>query len=378
MFCQVFKLDKYFNQTQVYFNFFDGLFLLEEESKQQILEKLRIPSSSYRTQRLKEKTSKYNINILLKYFKYNEIKSGQITEYEVLFSRIYYCCYFKQKDRLIEQLQCLNSKIVENNILKPLLILFRVFIYTNLENRDSLTKKLVENDIEYLKLFYNKKYFKDDFEYLYLVILYYFDILDVKALKYIDNLSISYPKLSWLYYFYKASKAYLKEDDATALINYEYVLNEFKITNNLERYLLTATNVAYLYNILGQYHLSYNITSQVIEYVFSEINAQNRIENMLLHYLFSNLMLGRYEEIINFVDIVIFDYRYLNDLSAIICVIAADKIGKIDRFDQLLNMTFEDKNFEIIKHYLKSKDKTVLAKLVNYPYIDIMIKNSIL
>ena len=58
MFCQVINLKKYFTETQVYFNFFDGLFLLENENKQQIFDKLQIPSSTYRTQRLKEKKRK--------------------------------------------------------------------------------------------------------------------------------------------------------------------------------------------------------------------------------------------------------------------------------------------------------------------------------
>lgn len=378
MFCQIFNLDKYLNQTQIYFNFFDGLFSLEEENKQDIFDKLNIPSSSYRTQRLKENTSKYIVNILLEYFGYNDVTSEKITEYEILLSRIYYCCYFKQKDRLLEQLNLLNIKIEKHNILKPLLILFRVLIYINLEYRDSRTKEIVEKDINYLKLFYNKKYFKDDLEYLYLVILYYFNTVDVKMFKYIDNLSISYPRLSWMYYFSKASKAYLDRDNTTALINYEYVLNEFKLTNNLERYFMAVNNVAYLYNILGQYHLSYNMTSQVIEYVFSEIKSIDRIQNILLHYLFANLMLGRYDEIVNFIDIIIFDYRYLNDLSAVICVVAADKVGKLEHIQELFDMTFEDVNFKIITKYIKSRDKKLLNELVIYPYLRIMLENSIL
>ena len=128
MFCQVINLKKYFNETKVYFNFFDGLFLLEKETKQQIFDQLQIPSSSYRTQRLKEKTNKYYINRLLEYFKYNDIENETIIEYEILLSRIYYCCYYKQKDKLTELLEVLNIKIDKHNIIKPLLILFRVLI----------------------------------------------------------------------------------------------------------------------------------------------------------------------------------------------------------------------------------------------------------
>lgn len=377
MICQAFNLEKYFNETKVYFNFFDGLFLLEKENKQQKFDKLQIPSSSYRTQRLKDKTNKYYINILLEYFKYNDIENENIIEYEILLSRIYYCCYYKQKDKLIELSEVLNIKIDKHNIIKPLLILFRVLINTNLEYGEDYLNEICGSDLNYLKLFHNKNYFKDELEYLYLIILYYFDHLDEKDFKYIDNLSISYPKLSWLYYFSKASKAYLNHNNVTALVNYEYVLNEFKLTNNLQRYLISATNASYLYNILGQYHLSYNITSQVIEYVFSEINDERRIQSLLVHYLFSNLMLARYNEIINFIDIVIFDLSYLNEIAAIICVVAAFKLGKLKHVDKILNLEFNGINFEIVKEYIKCKDYKLLDKLKEYPYIKIMKENSI-
>ena len=377
MHCQIFKLDKYFTQTQIYFNLFDGLFLLEKENKQQILDKLNIPSSSYRTQRLKEKTNKYNINILLNYFEYIDIEFKSITEYEILISRIYYCCYYKQMDRLLELLNLVNIKLEEHNILRPLLILFRVLIYSNLEYDILYLNEIIKKDIEYLKLFYNKKYFKDELEYLYLIVLFHFDAMDEKDFKYIECLSISYPRLAWLYYFSKASKAYLIRDNITALINYEYVLNTFKETNNLERYLIAATNTAYLYNILGQYHLSYNITSEVIEYIFSEIDAKKRIQNLLVHYLFSNLMLERYDEIITFIEIVIFDYGCLNDLAASICVLAASKVGKLERIYKLMDLTFEDVNFDIIKKYVKIGDKRLLDNLVLYPYIKIIKDNAI-
>ena len=377
MFCQIFNLDKYFSYTQVYFNFFDGLFLIEKENKQRIFDLLNIPSSTYRTQRLKEKTNKYIINILLDYFGYNDIDGENIFEYEALISRIYYCCYYKQKDRLMQLLDLLNLKIDKHSILKPLLILFRLLIYINLEYRASYTIEISNIDLNYLKLFYNKKYFKDELEYLYLIILYYFNHIEEKDLKHIDELSISYPKLCWLYYTFKASKAYLFRDNITALVNYEFVANEFKLTNNLERYFIAVVNSSYLYNILGQYHLSYNITSEVIEYVFSEINNKRRVQDILVHYLFSNLMLGKYGEIVDFVNIVIFDYNLLNEMSAIICIIAAYKLGKLSNISSILEMEF-DNNYEIVKEYITTGNSNILDLLIQYPYIKIMKDNFII
>lgn len=123
--------------------------------------------------------------------------------------------------------------------------------------------------------------------------------------------------------------------------------------------------------------MSYNITSQVIEYVFSEINDERRIQSLLVHYLFSSLMLARYNEIINFIDIVIFDLSYSNGISAIIYVVAAFKLEKLKHVDKILNLEFNGINFEIVKEYIKCKDYKLLDKLKEYPYIKIMKENSI-
>lgn len=368
MYCQVFDLERYFKQTQIYFYLFDGLFLLENDKKQQIFNKLSIIPSSYRTQRSKVNTTRESINKLLSYFNYVDVNKDEQLEFEVILSKIYYCCYYKQLSKLYYYLEIINDKINQNSILKPLLVLFRVLINMNLEYEIPHLKEIVWDDLQYLKVFYNKHYFAYDLKYLYLIILYDFEIIGENIEKKLDNMSIDYPKLTWLYYHIKASKAYFDHKDAIALINYEFLLEEFRRTNNLERYFLMVNNVAALYNVLGEYHLSYNVTSTVIEYIFSSENHHNRIEYILMNFLFANLMLGRYQEIINFVDIIIFDYNCLNAMSASICLIAADNVGELEHFDNLLSKDYDDINYNIIVSYLKTKDKKILEGLIMFPY----------
>lgn len=370
---QVFNLEKYFHQTQFYYHFFDGLFALRCENKQLILNSLGIIPSSYRTQRAKEITNKSSIDKLLSYFGYDDVFECQKLEDEIFLSQIYYCCYYKQNTRLKGYLEIINQKIERNNVLKPIFSLFKILIVLTLEYKEQEMLDMICNDLEYIKLFYNKKYFKDDYEYLYLVILYRLDIINSEYE--LDELSLKYKKLSWLYYFIKGSKAYMKEEDNKALLNYQHVLSEFRITNNLERYFIAANNVAYLYNILGEYSLSYLLTSEVIEYVFSNIENKNRATNILMHYLFSNFMLGRYERIIEFVNIIIFDYNILNPLTAAICLIAASKIDCLDRVKGILELEYDDFNYNVVKEYIIVKDINILRKLQNYPYYRIIKEN---
>lgn len=369
MYCQIFKLDKYFKETQIYYYFFDCLFTFEEEGKEKILERLGIIPSSYRTQRSKAKTTKTTINILLEYFNCGAVIEKEHLEYEKLLSKIYYNCYFRKTDKLEKQLEIINNKLETYTILKPLLILFRILIQSTLDPKYREIKSELYNDLKYIQSFYNKKYFKDDLEFLCLIFLYFYDIVDGKSvINKLDNLSIAYPNLAWLRYYLQASKAYTKGDDVNALINYEYVLNEFRRTNNLDRYFYVVANVAGLYNILGHYHLSYNVTSQVIEYVFSDIKDERRAQNILMHYLFSNVMLGRYEEIINFFTMTVYNRECINPISASMCLIVADKVGKLEEFYDLLSYETENKNFNIILSYIKTKDRKILNNLSNVPY----------
>lgn len=368
MTCQIFKLDKYFYETQFYFYFFDGLFSYEIEDKQLILNKLMIIGSSHRTQRNKANTKKNNVELLLEYFKYNDIKEEEKLSLEILLSQIYYFCYYKQKEKLIDKLELLNVEINKHNVLKPILILFRVLINMNLEYDTINLNNVVKEDIEYLKLFFKKKYFMDELEFLYLIILYNFDHYDEEVLNKLNNLSLLYKRLSWLYFFVKGSKAYINKENVSALTNFTYLLEEFKNKNNLERYFMVVNNVSCLYNLLGEYHLSHNISSEAIEYVFSDIKKDNRLQNILMHYVFSNLMLERYDEIIEFINIIIFDKSYLNPLSTVICLIAVVKVDKLDQFSYLLSMNFDNENYKIIVEYFKTKDKSVLNNLTKYPY----------
>lgn len=369
MYCQLFNLDKYFNGTQIYFNLFDGLFMVENKTQKEIFEELSIISSSYRTQRLKEKTVKNYVYILLEYFKYNDINLVDKKEYEILFSKLYYSSYYKQKTRMMDLLEEVETKIKLNNILKPMLILFKVFIYMNLDYQVDELRKKVESDVIFISHFHNKKYFKDDLGFIFLVVLYNFGIVNQNEIeKQLDNLSISYPKLRWLYHYVKANKAYFDRKDHIALVNYEFLIEEFRRTNNLERYYSVIINASYLYNLLGEYHLCYNLSSSVIEYVFSEIKSGNRIRDVLLHYLFANLMLGRFEEILDFVNIIIFDRRCMSPLSVVICLISADRLGVLNQFDDLMNLESGNVNFNIIKEYIVKKDKKILNNLINFPY----------
>ena len=127
------SLDYYFNTTSIYYSFFDGLFSMLDIDKDSALKSLNIVPSSYRNQRSNLSVkNKSNIMALLDSFEYSDINKSMQEEYECLINKVYYSCYYRQSQKLKLLLACIDEKITENNILKPLLCLFKVFIVSNL------------------------------------------------------------------------------------------------------------------------------------------------------------------------------------------------------------------------------------------------------
>ena len=303
-----FNLDYYFKRTNVYYALFDGLFNSLEKDKLTILEELGIGSSSYRNQRATANVSnKSNILLLLDFFGYEMNNSLEKQEkYEILLTKIDYSCYYKQLNKIETLLKELEPELSKNTPMKPLLCLFRAFLISNLEYQYSIAKEILDSDLKYLSYFYNKNYFVNEFEFIYLILMNYYDVFTFSIDTLTDNLSLKYPKYLWLYYFTKASKAYKNKNDAVALVNYELAANEFRKNNNFERFLMAVTNASGIYNILGEYTSCLNLCSPCVEYIFCTDGNLLRCKKILMHYLFANLMLKRYKEIIDFISILVF------------------------------------------------------------------------
>lgn len=364
-----FNLDYYFKKTYVYYALFDGLFTLSDVEKETVLNELGVVPSSYRSQRSNDNVkNKNNINLLLEHFGYKMNYPLIESKYEILITKIYYYCYYKQVDKLNTLLTEIVEEVNYNTPLKPLLSLFKVFIYSNLEYSIIEAKQLLNDDLKYLAAFYNKRYFVDEYEFIYLILMDYYDVFDFSLEVKKDNLSLKYPKLLWLYYFTKASKAYTNANDVEALINYELVLNEFIKSNNLERYFVTVNNLSYLYNLLGEYTACLNVCSSTVEYIFCNDADSKRSQVLLMNYLFANLMLEKYKEITDFISILVFDFKSLNYISTFVCLIAAMKTNNNDLFSKIKRMHSDTKEVQIFTKSIENKDLKLLDEIRNTPY----------
>lgn len=356
----IFSLGEYFETTQKYYYFFDGLMLYEKKLKKDVLKTVDVYEVSYRADRLKSKVKNNNRNLLLNYFNYNDVEQKDRLKYEICISKIYYCTYYVKLDVLKELLLELDSYIEENNYLRPLFVLFKVFGSLPFHKYIEEVKEAFADDVNYLKSFVKSKYFTEEFGYLVQTILLYFET-EVNMIK-LDEYSNIYREFRWFDYTIRASYYYLKENDADALIYYNAALEEFNKSYNVERYLRTINNIAVTYNNLDKYQLSLNVTEKVIKYAFSqELNIW--IKAIAMHYLFSIYMLKRFDEVLEFYNVIVLNEKFLNEVSIIIIILSAFKLKRMEQVDSLIKKSKDLKNVKLFLSIIESTDEEEIIDL---------------
>ena len=367
----IFSLEDYFERTQKYYYFFDGMMTYEKKLKKDILKEVDVYENSYRVERLRPLVKNGNKKLLLDYFKYNTTNPKSRLKYEICISKIYYCSYFLKLDILKELLLELELYIAENNYLKPLFLLFKVFGTIPFYNDIEEVKGIFENEIKYLKAFRKTKYFTDELDYLYKVVLLHFDV-DVNILE-LDEYSNIFRELRWFDYTIRANYYYFKDKDFDSLMYFNAALDEFNKAYNVERQLRSISNIGLAYNMLDKYQLSINVTEKVIKYAFSQ-EVSIWIRAIAMHYLFSNYMLRRYDEVLEFYNVIVLNENFLNQVSIIIIIVSAFKLGKMDLVSGLIERNKHLNNVRLFLMVVESTDKNEIIDLSTMDPVPYLVK----
>ncbi len=349
-----FDLSEYYTITQKYYFFFDGLFHKEEGIKKEILDKLNIPDSTYRTNRLKKYVKNKNHFILLDYFSYNRLVLNQ-EYYEECFAKIMYAFYYKDTTAFSILRQEVENFIQQDNYLKPLFILFQMILdIATINNHDRLLEDLKEN-LEFINLF-PEEYFTPKYAYLVLLIKYYCNqrIDDTK----LKNYSLEFTELSWLYNFLKGNKEYISHNDYEAIVYYEMSLKDYKENFNISRIVSTINILAFIHNAHDQFELSIEKSSIILQHIFFQKQDKKQENYILTHYLYSLFMLERFYEIKNFFNVQTLTPDALHTDSIIIGILTARRLKMpLYRMNPLLEEVVEQN--EDIRIFLNVLEKKV-------------------
>lgn len=314
-----FSLDDYFKKTRNYFTFIDGVFKQTSSKKKEVFDKLLIPDSTYRTNRLKEKAKyKWSYLPILEYFGYKDVNPNDQRKYELLLAKIYHNAYFKDIDSLKSLSIELDEAIDENNFLKPVFVLFRILVKLNTVNHYSMQLEEIRQDLDYVDYF-RKDYFTEELHFMYLSFRYYAG-RSVNNIE-LENYSVKHSKLLWVYYILRGSYNYIHKKDDEALTYYELLLNIFLKDFNIERFSITSSNVAFIYNHIDKFSLSLERSSKLIYYAIASENARAHSKYAVKHFIFSCYMLDKFDEIIDLFEIIS-DLSFLEDIYIIIFMVA--------------------------------------------------------
>lgn len=371
-----FSLTNYFKITNRYYFFFDGMFKSMKEPKEKIMNSLCIPTSTYRVNRKSDKIKNLHHIDILKYFNVsNDFKYSD--DYEKTINSIFSCVYYKRSSEEIEKLSLkLEQYILENNYLKPIFILFRVLIQINSGFTYWEILNNIKADIEYLKNF-PEKYFDDNYRVLYKLVLMFSGDNNYKCIDLDMNLQNTY--LSWAYYQIKGTLAYANMKYADAILYYQktikFLLNDY----NVARIITCQKNICAIYNRMGSYSESLEISRSLVEFSVYQTNDIETQKQIIMHYLMSLLMMDLYDRILYFFDNYTGRIESLTDISIIVGIIASREMKvNVDSINKNIIDNIENKKYAsyILNYFYKNIkiEGKIIEELSNIYYLNQIVE----
>lgn len=325
MLCHYFKLDDYFLLTQKYYYFFDGMFNYLKESKMKVLDSLLIPDSTYRTNRLKKFVKNKNHLKLLNHFHYKLLDPTKKEVYETCLSKIFNTIYYRELDELAVLEKELEEFILEHNFLKPIFVLFRILILISKISNYDVLMATIEDDLCYVESF-PETYYTPKIHFLLMIIRFFCKrTIDENQFK---NYALQFPEFSWMYHWFKGTFEYVNHHFLESIMHYRVAYQSFLNDMNVLRMMACLNNICFLYNAIEQYELSLENSSKILNYTFYQCKNRKWMSYISMHYLYSNFLLNRYQNIAEFFRVYTLTNDVLTDVSVLIGLITAEKLKK--------------------------------------------------
>lgn len=290
-----------------------------------VLDSLLIPDSTYRTNRLKKIVKNKNHLKLLNYFHYNHLDSTKEEAYETCLSKIFNTIYYRELDELAVLEKELDEYILEHNYLEPILVLFKILIAIAKTSNYETLLATIEVDLCYVESF-PEAYFTPKIHFLLMIIRFFCKrTIDENQFK---NYALQFPEFSWMYHWFKGTFEYVHHHFLESIMHYRVSYQSFLNDMNVLRMMACINNICFLYNAIDQYELSLENSSSIINYTFYQCKNRKWMSYISMHYLYSNYLLNRYQNIVEFFKVYALSRDILTDVSVMIGLITAKKLKK--------------------------------------------------
>jgi len=367
----IFKLDVYYNFTRRKYVFVDYLMDINEvKNKEELLLKFDIWYNTFRVEKSRERVKNNKIERVLTYYNVEPLLIGSKYKYEKCINELYYAIYFKEIDRIKACINVVNECIEDNNYLKPLFTMFRIYAHMNIGNDINEIYEMVSDDLKYIMKF-KKNYFINEYEIIFESIKH--GLYKVDNLLKLNRLANEYKSLKWIYLSAAGTTYYFKEEDEKVISIYEELVEDFTFHNNTERLMIAYSNICYSYNKLRRFSKCIEVTEKCLPIIYSGRKSV-WIDNVLLHYIYANYAIEKYDTIVNMFTTPIFNSDRFFWVTAFICILAANKINQINRAQFIIDKFKDDANINLLLRYINEKNIKILYDVKMLSYIPDIIQ----
>lgn len=355
-----------YKKSKIYFQLFDVILKDLEIKKEDFLIDNDITPSSYRLARKVEQ----NIGItiikkLANIYNLKMLEDSKIDEIENKINLIYTDMYYKIYDNYDQYLIYLDELIKDNNILFPIIKLFKLFLLANAHK--DIGKFVEENKRIYNEIINYKSFFNETCQEV-------FFILDISMKEINVSEYVMKPYDNALCYFALSSIS-LNQGKYMECIYFidkckEILINE----NNYKRLIYLYLKLMQCYLYFGNYHDCYILSKQVISMCKSFALKGYELNSTYKNFITACLALSKYQEAyetINSISIV-----YNNELIVyLVCCYEIDPELYKTAYEHYLAMAKNRENDRLIKvlhivnEYIVNSNKKILEEFDD----DIMI-----
>lgn len=360
----MFKIDlSSYKKSKQYFIFFDVILKDLSVNKDFFLKENDISPSSYRKARFVEQNNGNKIiDKLCKVLNFKNVNNDLIDEIELLINRIYNNMFYKVYTTYDKDLSIINEYLDKNIILKPIILLSKLFLLANYKY--DVGEFVNENNNDYIELKKYLPFFTDE-------LLELFDILSLVFEKNIDDKVLMKTYKNSLFYYALASRLCGDKRYVESLFVSKKAEDVLVREKNYKRLLYLNVKMMHCLNSIKNYEECFELASMQLLTLRSFVDVDYAYRNTLKNLVISCLPLKKY---IYIVDLLINEPKL--SMTEVVCLLVAQFNLDKERYNEYFNFYINNssiENKEILTNldsFLKDNDKKELMKLEETKLMD--------
>lgn len=345
-----------YKESKQYFQIFDILLKDLNINKEAFLKDVGISPSSYRKARtIEQNIGDKIIDQLCNALGYKKASTIFITEVEELFNRIYFNMYYKIFKHFDKDLETINNLIEQNYIIKPILILLKLFLLANakIDTWEYKEKNLnLYNEIKKYLIFFNEDLL---------------EIVDILALTFESSIPEEIMMKTYknsLAYYSLSSRLCNDERYVESLFIAKKAEDVLVREKNYKRLLYLNVKMMHCLNSIHSYQECFDLASMQLLTLQSFVETEYEYNHTIKNLAICCLPLGKYK----YISDLIIEQQNIS-LTELCCLLVAKyKVDTVE-YEKLYKSYYEmmtnsgKSNLEVINNFLKNDERKILNKL---------------